>query len=153
MNRALVIVHLSSLDAYAQYAGLKKTNDLAKRLEEAILSWDGPVYVIDQRWSFGEFSGPRWNLVMNVQLKRDINWIHFNDNTEDWNLFVRQLRTRLIRDGVKKVTLGGVWYDPEKEGGCVTDVSRIFKKHLQVKVDENLVGCWSSSEKLGVCTR
>lgn len=142
---ALVIVHLSSLDAYAESEGLEKARELADRLREAILSWSGPVYIIDQRWPIGDFSDARWNLVNDVQLARDIGWTHFEDSWQDWDIFMKKFRSQLIRHGIKQVTLGGVWYDPRGEGGCVADLGRVFKLYFKVKVDKDLVGCWSAA--------
>lgn len=143
--KALVIIHLSSLDAYAQKAGMEEAFQLAARLKDAILSWEGPVYVVDQRWPRDKWSDPRWNLVVDVQLKREIHWIHFDDSRDDWDLFMRHLRARLIREGVKSAVLGGVWYHPGREGGCVSDIYRTFKKNFHVTVNEDLVGCWPSA--------
>lgn len=143
--KALVIVHLSSLDAYAERAGLGKAKQLADRLKDAILKWKGPVYVIDQRWPLNKWSDPRWNLVQEVQLKRDIQWAHFDDSADDWGIFMRHFRTQLIREGVKEVTLGGVWYYPGGESGCVSEIQDVFRRHFKVKVDEDLVGCWPAA--------
>lgn len=141
--KALVIVHLSSLDAYAKRAGLPAAAALAHRLEEAILSWPGSVYVIDQRWPIDEWSGPRWNLVKHVQLKRDIQWMEFDEDEQDWTIFLKHFRAALIRAGVKEVVLGGVWYYPDRESGAVTDAYLVLKHSLKVKIDDNLVGTWA----------
>jgi hypothetical protein len=141
--KALVIVHLSSLDAYAEKAGLEEAFALADRLKEAILGWDGPVYVIDQRWPRGASSEPRWNLVTDVQLRREIRWSHFRDDHDDWNLFMKHFRSELLRAGVKEVVLGGVWY--YAGGGCVADIQQVLKRNLRVTVDKDLVGCWPSA--------
>lgn len=143
--KALVIVHLSSLDAYARQAGMDEAFALADRLKNAILGWNGPVYVVDQRWPIDKWAKPRWELVTDVQLKREIRWSHFDDTRDDWGLFVRHFRAQLIRDGVKNVVLGGVWYHPGSESGCVSDIYRSFKKYFHATVDENLVGCWSGA--------
>lgn len=143
--KALVIVHLSSLDAYAERTGLEEAQALADRLKEAVLSWPGPVYVIDQRWPRSEWSEPRWNLVLAVQLIRDIHWAHFDDTRDDWDLFMRHFRAQLIREGVKDVVLGGIWYHPGGEAGCVAEVSKVFRKHFKVTVDKDLVGCWTTA--------
>lgn len=140
--KALVIVHLSSLDAYARHAGVEEAVALADRMKVAILSWEGPVYVIDQRWPIDEWAQARWDLVTDVQLKRDIRWTHFDDST-DWGLFMRHFRAQLIRDGIKNVVLGGVWYSPGSESGCVSEISKVLKSHIHVQVDEDLVGCWA----------
>ncbi len=139
--KALVIVHLSSLDAYSEQAGLEKASALAEYLRYAILSWEGRVYIIDQRWPFSDLSEPRRNLVFDVQLKRDIRWTHFDEWRDDWEELMREFGSMLIRDGVREVVLGGVWYEPADgaQAGAVADMLRILKKkHIRVRVYPHL---------------
>ncbi len=139
--KALVIVHLSSLDIYAEEIGLKEAFALAARLEQAILSWDGPVYVIDQRWPIGEWSEPRHELVYDVQLKRDIQWSFFDEWRDDWEEFMVEFRAMLIRKGVKEVALGGIWYEPANEAGAVGELLHVLlEKRLRATVYPDLVG-------------
>lgn len=138
--KALVIVHLSSLDAYAERAGLEKAFALAERLAEAILSWRGPVYVIDQRWPRGEWSEPRLETVFEVQLQRDIEWIFFDEWREDWEESMKKFRATLIRDGIKEVFLGGVWYDTSHKVGAVAELARFLKTRFRVSIRTDLVG-------------
>lgn len=140
---ALVIVHLSSLDAYAEHAGLAAANELSRRLQARILEFPGAVYIIDQRWPLGEFSGPRYNLVLEVELKRAIKFVHFNDRREDWGDFLVKFRAQLLRDGIRDVVLGGVWYHPDGESGCVSEAGKLLKRNLRVRVDPDLVACLS----------
>lgn len=145
MKQALVIVHLSSLDAFAERAGMGEAEALADRIKRAVLEQNGPVYVIDQKWPFTNWSEPRYKLVISVQLQREINWIHFEDDMQEWDIFLSHFRTRLKKDKVTSVVLGGVWYDPGGEAGCVSDAYLALKKDFRVSVDETLVGCWSSA--------
>ncbi len=144
--RALVIVHLSSLDAYARHAGVEEAARLADRLEAAVLRWEGPVYVIDQRWPIDrKWSRPRWNFVMNVQIQREIFWKHFDDRI-DWDIFMNHFAARLTADGIRNVTLGGVWFHPGKAGGAVNDLrEKLEKKHFRVVVDKSLTGTWAGA--------
>ncbi len=144
--KALLIVNLSSLDSYAEYDGLPAAQELAGRLKEAILSYRGPVYVIDQRWPRSKWSEPRWELVFDVQLKREIHWVHFRDNQDDWDLFIQKLRAQLIRDGVKELDLGGLWYSRDGSS-CVSEVQGAFRRHFKIHVVSDLVGCWSESKR------
>lgn len=143
--KALVIVHLSSLDAYAERNGLEAAGRLADRLRKAILEWKGPVYIIDQRWPITKWSDPRWRLVNDIQLKRDIGWQHFDDSNDDWGIFMTHFRAQLIREGIKEVVLGGVWYYPGGESGCVSEIRDKFRRYFKTTVDEDLVGCWSTA--------
>lgn len=141
MSVGLVVVHLSTLDAYAEQYGVETARDLAERLTEAILEHAGPIYVIDQRWPYaGELSEPREELIRRVRLARDVEWVHFNDQEDDWDLFLRALGRRLKRDGVKTVVLGGMWYSPEG-AGCVSEARDVFGKRLKTRVNPRLVGC------------
>lgn len=137
-----MVVHLSSMDSFAERAGLKEALALAGRMKDAILAHEGPIYVVDQRWSFTRWSEPRYRLVHSVQLQRDIEWVHFDDLWEKWDIFLRHFRARLKRDGITHIVLGGVWYHPEKEMGCVSDAYLSLRRLFHVKVDELIVGCW-----------
>lgn len=143
--KALVIVHLSSLDAFAKHAGIAAAFALAARLKRAILAWKGLIYVIDQRWPIRDESEPRWKLVNEVQLQKDIRWIHFDDDEQDWEIFLRHFRAELIRAGVKDVVLGGVWFHPGTSAGSVSEVYRALRKHMRVQVNQDLVGVWSEA--------
>jgi hypothetical protein len=50
MRKALVILHLSTIDSYAWNVGEKKAKALAGRLIRAICTHRGPVYIVDQFW-------------------------------------------------------------------------------------------------------
>lgn len=140
---ALVIVHLSSLDAFAERAGLAQAYDLAARLRARIVSFGGEVYVIDQRWPFGDYSSPREKLVRAIELQRDIHFVHFDDQNEDWMVFLREFRAQLIRAGIHHVILGGIWYYPGGEAGCVSEAYGVLRRNLRVRIDQELVGCLS----------
>lgn len=148
MSNALVIVHLSSLDSYAEKYGVAVAQDLADRLSEAILTHAGPVFIIDQRWPYTEgISDPRVNLVQHVQLARDIKWSHFDDRSDDWDIYLEHLRKALLRAGVKNIILGGMWYSPEG-AGCVSDAQTVLVKNFMVRVNPRLVGCIPTGGKV-----
>lgn len=140
---ALVIVHLSSLDAFAEREGMEEARELAARLRDRIVNFMGAVYVIDQRWPAGEHSAPRYKLVKEIELQRDIRFVHFDDQNDDWMIFLKQFRAQLIRDGIRNVILGGVWYHPGGEAGCVSEAYTVLRRNLRVRVDRDLVGCLS----------
>lgn len=66
---SLVIVHLSSLDSYAdmEYEATEdreNSYDLAFRMAEAVLKHQGPVFIVDQVWyGLGRESRPRWRFL------------------------------------------------------------------------------------------
>ena len=45
--------------------------------------------------------------------------IEFDEDRHDWDKFVRKLARFLQQKGIRDVTVGGLWYDPEDESGCV----------------------------------
>ena len=47
---ALVIVHLSSVDSYADQIGQEAGERLARSIVDAVRKHRGPVYIIDQGW-------------------------------------------------------------------------------------------------------
>lgn len=93
-SEALVIVHLSSMDALAADAasGMDRA-DIGTELAESLgyeicrraSEHRGPVYVIDQAWSAGRReSRPRERLMTCLEQKRpDARWILFDENGDD----------------------------------------------------------------------
>lgn len=141
-SNAVVILHLSSLDSYADAYGLDEAEALAGRMKDVVLNHHGPVYIVDQRWPLGSpDSGPRDRFVHQVQLARDIEWIHWDESIRDWEDFLREFGATLKDDGVRLVFLGGIWYDPGGSMGCVVDGMKILGKRLKVRIDERIVGC------------
>jgi hypothetical protein len=137
--QTLLIVHLSSLDAYANYCGRAAGRELAERIVDAAYRArrrGDRVYVIDQFWrgSLRDAAAARL---------RDLGatFIRFDEHTSSWKWFLPRLAGKLRRDGVSEVTLGGVWYSPRHDTGCVTEVYLYLRERMPVTVDEDLVGC------------
>lgn len=149
MTEALVVIHLSSLDSYADAAHdltghWLDAEELAENLSEAILTHAGPVYIVDQNWLFiGRESRPRDRLLDAIEPRKDIVWIEFDEQMEEpgWSRFLRTLVRRLKKDRITSVRLGGVWFDPELKIGCVTYTYRFLRKFLSTIVDRSIVGC------------
>lgn len=139
---ALVLVHLSSLDSYTDYAGSDAGEDLAGRLAEAILSHDGPVILVDQGWELGpRASRPRAQLLEEIAPRQDVVWIHFDEAVERWEDFFPRLDRALEEAGAGSVRVGGIWYDPSLHTGCATFTYLNLRQRMPVVVDESLVGC------------
>lgn len=152
-KHALVIVHLSSLDAYTQ-AGHEiegdtaSGEDLAFWIEQAIMEHNGPVYIVDQGWSLGlRWSRPRARLLDAIRFRRGTVWIRFDEDTDDWDLFLRDLVRRLKRDSVTRVMIGGIWFDPELKEGCATKVYTHLRRHFKATVNPDIVGCVGGFEE------
>lgn len=136
MRTALVIVHLGSIDSYAFHVGKRPATRLASAITAAIRAHDGPVYVVDQGWD-----GPLRDRIVDAVRAVPVTWIHFDEDVEDWNVFLPKLRRRLKRDRVERAIVGGVWYDPTLAEGCATRVYLYLRRAMPTKVDESIVGC------------
>lgn len=143
---ALVIMHLSSLDSFSWERGLKKGTELAQRMIHAIESVDRPLYIVDQSWTLDEdnsYQLPRV-LVSNAASEyEDVNHVYFDEERHSWKKFLRTFLQRLEDNGITKVVLGGVWFNPNLKTGCVTTLYNYLKKHFKgtVRIDKRLVGC------------
>jgi len=144
-KEALVIVHLSSLDAYTEEIGSWTGGDLAEAIAAAIKFHEGPVYIVDQGWEDeGKPSEPRMWLLDEIEKRSQslppIVWIHFDEAEQPWPPFLWRLRRRLERDGVSRVVIGGLWYDDTGKTGCVTHVHRYLAKYFDARVSGSIVG-------------
>lgn len=170
---ALVIIHLSSLDSYADIeheASGEYTHSyqLASDMAKAVLEHKGPVFIVDQGWLFiGRESRPRSYFEEEVGVDydeihkkveaafqgqdpvyqqhepRDITWIIFDEEYEDWDVFLGLLRKKLKEAKVDKVVLGGLFFESDLSEGCVTFTYKELLKTIPTKVDPGLVGCIS----------
>jgi hypothetical protein len=139
--QALVIVHLSSLDSYTDYAGVEG-EQLASRLTLAILEHQGPVIIVDQGWELGPRpSRPRAQLLREIAPRQDIVWIRFEEAEESWDDFFPKLYAALDDVDAGSAVIGGVWHDPSLHTGCATFVYLNLRQRMPATVDEDLVGC------------
>lgn len=140
--QALVIVHLSSLDAYTDHAGSEEGKLLGERLTQAILSHPGPVIIVDQDWETGyRASRPRESLLEAIQHRQGIVWIKFDEAVESWDDFFPKLYAALDEQGATSAVIGGIWYEPSLHTGCATFVYLQLRQRMPAVVDEDLVGC------------
>lgn len=150
---AFVIVHLSSLDSYAEKEGLAAARALAQRLFRAAEEHEGTVYVIDQRWPYrGKASEIRRGLTQALSmlaLRQDLKWVFWDETNEDWDFFLRRFIGQVAKDGAQTAVVAGIWYDPKGELGCATDVERALRQIGPVRVAPELVACWSTEESDG----
>lgn len=147
-KRALVLVHVSSLDAFADYFKLEDPTfsqawALSDRMARAAIAHDGPVVIVDQDWPhLGEHSEPRRAFEDKVARSgRPITRMHFDEEEEDWTPFLRRLRRTLKDAGITRVILGGVWFDPSEASGCVTATYKYLENKFDTSVASDLVGC------------
>jgi hypothetical protein len=139
---ALVIVHLSSLDAYTAHAGPEEGRLLGERLAQAILTHNGPVIIVDQGWEGGRReSRPREMLLEEISSRQDIAWIRFDEAEESWDDFFPRLFSTLDDQGATSAVVGGIWYDDSLHTGCATFTYLALKERMPAQVDPSLVGC------------
>ena len=131
-----MIVHLSSIDSYAEHIGRAAGAKLAHSIIEAVRTHRGPIYIIDQNWD-----GPLRNMTADAIHDVPVTWIYFDEDVDAWDEFLPKLKRRLARDRVERAIVGGVWYDPTLAEGCATEVYLYLRRVLPAKVDESIVGC------------
>lgn len=136
MRKALVIVHLSTIDSYSWTVGEEKATQLAERIIRTIRKHRGPVYIIDQFWD-----GPLRSQIVAAISDVPATWIEFDEDVGDWKRFLPSLKRRLTRDRVTSVVIGGVWFDPKLKEGCATEVYLYLLSTIPTKVDKTIVGC------------
>lgn len=146
--KALLLVHLSSLDNYAEFSKdetgvYDQAWRLAERIAKAAREFRGPLFIVDQNWEFlGEKNDePRRWLWQELEGRPDAKWMEFDEDLQDWDKFLPKLLKKLQRAGVTEVVMGGVWHDPTEESGCVTTTWVYLRQFMKAKVDPNLVGC------------
>lgn len=133
---ALVIVHLGSVDSYAWQVGQEAGERLARALIEAVRKHRGPVYIVDQGWD-----GPLQTSIKQAIAAVPVTWMQFDEDVQAWDSFLPRLKRRLARDGITRVVIGGVWYDPDLQTGCATTVYLYLLRSLPTEVDKSIVGC------------
>lgn len=166
-KEALVIIHLSSLDSYTdlEYMATGSRDDsyaLAFDLADAVLKHKGPVFVVDQLWRFiGRESRPRGEFLVEIGVDtetyegwpdsdglswkqkgphRDITWIRFDENEQEWGDFLSLLEKEIKDSGATKVTLAGLFYCDKLETGCVTHTYNFLNGKFPTKIARELVG-------------
>lgn len=138
--QALAIINLSTLDAYTNAFGEEKGAQLAHAIYEKVAAFNGPVYVVDQRWLVTEDSEPRMALLRSLRplmLQKDIRFVEFEEDQQEWRYFLRTFRERLREDGITSLVLGGLWYDPET--GAVSEAKKFLAPSIPSIVDKKIV--------------
>lgn len=147
--KALILVHLSSLDNYAEFSfDVTGVYDqawrLAERIAKAARAFKGPIYIVDQDWIFlGEKNDePRRWLWEELKRRPDAVWFEFDEDHHDWDVFLPKFLKRLKKDKITQAVMGGVWHDPSLKIGCVTKTYLYLNAYgIKAKVDKSLVGC------------
>lgn len=140
--KALLIVLPSALDDFGAKYGVNAERDLAQAIFAAMEEFDGPVYVLDQ-------TGPlqRQSTILKafgralrlMSIRKDLRSIVFPKDVS-WPEVMRKTWKRLADDGVKKLVLGGIWFDPDLEIGPTTEIYNDFSRAMDVEVDVRIIG-------------
>ena len=123
-KRALVIIHLSSLDSFTEEYGFANGAYVASQLYTAIQKHDGLVVVVDQGWEFnGEKSDPRQLVLSLLEKHPQAVWFPHTEETlmysDQWDQPMQQLGALLRDQGVSSIVLGGCYASEDEERGCV----------------------------------
>jgi hypothetical protein len=143
---ALIIVHLSSLDAFTDTYGFANGAYVAGQLFVAIAEHAGLVVVLDQGWPrSGAESDPR-QLVLNALEKHpQVVWFPHTEDTpvdiDPWEQPMEQLGQLLRDHEITRVVLGGCFATDDDSGGCVNEVRRRLEAQGFVsEIDDDLCG-------------
>jgi len=164
VKKALILVHISSLDSYTAQAkendfrGDARGFDLADNFSYDItnaLQHDESVFIIDQAWEVGHReSRPRESLLEDLD-GLPITWILFADDDDpdmidsdmlkrfpyqriaqdgNWKAFLPNLTRLLRKQGITHVRVGGIWFTEDLTEGCATAVYKQLRKHFKTEV-------------------
>lgn len=141
---AFVVVHVSSIDAFYDYArsvvGVAAAQHECARFIDRIAQRasvearnDGLVVVIDQGWP-DHFAD-----ALRVALKKNAPtavWISHDEDTDGWDPLEEILPALFDDANIQEVTLGGFW-----RFGCVRAVREILRRAgIPVTIDGDLCG-------------
>lgn len=133
---SLVIIHLSSLDSYAdlEYEATEDREgsyDLAFRMAAAVLKHQGPVFIVDQGWyGLGRESRPRWRFLDEIGVGSEEGGMDY----ERWQEKVDELKTYQQRGPERDIT----WIKFDEEHSewdkFLKLLTRLLKKAKTAKV-------------------
>lgn len=164
-KEALVLIHLSSLDSFADMereviGGDENSWGLAFRIAKVIEQFQGPIFIGDQQWRFiGPESRPRARLISKIEKmgQEDITWVHFDEQEEGekgWEDFLRKLGEWLRSNRITRVFLGGLFFKEDLSEGCVTYVYQFLQDRLPVKILHEAVGSEElATTRSSICSR
>ena len=77
--------------------------------------------------------------------RRDVSFVHHDEGEgDDWGEMIDEVRA-LLTD-VDSVLLGGLWYNPNWNDGCVVATAERLAPHFSISVDPALVGSEESTD-------
>lgn len=149
-DTALLILDLSSLDAYTDLCGSAAGEALGYVLEDAVEHTTCMVFLTDQEWEYsGRASRPRQHFHEVTQNRTDIVRIHFDEDTEEWAQLAERLGTLFRERQISRVILGGLWATTDGSSGGVNEAKKLLEKQgFTCSIDQNLCGMEEDSPHL-----
>lgn len=146
-TRALIIVHLSSLDVYTSGIGQGAGRGMGERLAAAARHHNGPVIIIDQLWEIeGHASDPRvfvYEAIQDIPGEKLVLIRHDEDDSPTaWTDLFDELVPVLNELGVESVKIAGFWYDPKRSTGCAWYVGQQLSDSFDVTYARNILGSY-----------
>jgi hypothetical protein len=153
IKTALLVVHPTSMDAYRHIEGLEAARNLTRSLIQTVKEHEGPVYaVVDPEW---EVSSSFTREILSALRERRAYTFPCGDCKIGWYRLFRDLPVKLIEDNVRRVIVGGIWYDhdekkgePSQEFGCVSAAYWLLKDlGVPVAIDFKITGQEGDGDK------
>ena len=139
----LVIVHLSSLDAYTDEKGQSQGEALGYEIGEAIRLFSGPVFVTDQEWEYcGKQCLPRKYVEEVLQSHSHVVPFYHDESIHEWEEAMQKLGHLIRSCGVSHLTIGGMWASKGGvEEGCVNETHQLLvAQGFSCQVDPTICG-------------
>lgn len=136
----LLLVHLSSLDAYTDRYGPICAHSLRRRLRTRIAA-SACVVATDQGWPCGADSVPRRLLYRTLAAHPAATIFPHDEETDGWSSPMDRLADLLVSGGVDVVVVGGVWLDADSAGGCVAATAEALRSRgIHATIERSLCG-------------
>ena len=141
MSQALLIVHLSTLDAYVWEYGAEKGHRLAEALRVSFSS-PGPLIITDEGAPLlGKESQARKAILESLQGRAQVTWFAHDDIEGDWEVPMQRLGQVLRDQGLTHLRIGGVFATRDGSRGCVNETMKwLAKQGFYCTLDAALCG-------------
>lgn len=129
MSRALLYIHVDSLDGYADEATRDEADEVKNNMISAMDRYDDAlVIVVHQGWRTA-----RAREIIAAAQRRPKHFVmEFDESVQSWPSFFLKLGKLLKEHEVESVVLGGCWWDPSKKKGggrgCATHTYHWLKR-------------------------
>lgn len=137
---ALLLVHLSSLDAYADRYGPIRAHSLCRRLCARIAASSRAI-ATDQGWPCDADSTARQLLYRALAAHPRATIFPHDEETDGWASPMDGLADLPASRRVGAVIVGGVWLDADGAGGCVAATAEALRSRgIRATIERSLCG-------------